>query len=273
MDKKKIITFLVVLTVLAVAGVLYLYIFSALNGRLSASGTIEAIEVEISAQVGGRIEQINIDEGASIKKGDLLVQIEKDALTAGYNRALAQVKMASSQAVVARKDFERIKSLYLQGMVSKQQYDTAFSMMQSSQANLDQAQAGADAMKIQLDNSSITAPIDGVVLVKAVEAGELSTPGMTLLTLADLKKVQLKVFIPEQKVGEIKLGQEAMVEVDSYRGQKFKGRVVNISDKAEFTPKNIQTKQERVNQVFAVKIDIPNLDYKLKPGMPADATF
>ena len=123
------------------------------------------------------------------------------------------------------------------------------------------------------NNSKILAPISGTVLVKAVEQGELIPAGGTVVTMADLRSLEMKIYIPEAKLGKISLGKEVSIRVDSFPKETFTGKVVYISDKSEFTPKNIQTKEERVNQVFAVKIDIPNDDMRLKPGMPADATW
>ena len=93
------------------------------------------------------------------------------------------------------------------------------------------------------------------------------------MTIANLEEVKLTVYIPENRYGRIQLGQQVDVQVDSYPGQVYKGTVVYISSEAEFTPRNVQTKEERVNTVFAVKILIPNPDHDLKPGMPADATI
>ena len=101
----------------------------------------------------------------------------------------------------------------------------------------------------------------------------MALPGKTLLSLANLDAVDLTIYVPETEVGQVALDQQVAVTVDSFPGQTFMGHVIFISDQAEFTPKNIQTKEERVNTVFAVKVRIPNPDHKLKPGMPADATL
>ncbi len=103
--------------------------------------------------------------------------------------------------------------------------------------------------------------------------GEMALPGTTLLTLADLDAVDLTVYVPEPDVGKVFLEQPVAVSVDSFPDETFLGQVVWISDEAEFTPKNIQTREERVNTVFAIKVRIPNPDHKLKPGMPADAAL
>ena len=126
-------------------------------------------------------------------------------------------------------------------------------------------------VKIQWDDWTITAPINGMILVKAAQEGELVAIGSTVVTMADLRTLELKVYVTEREVGKISLGDKVQISVDSYPDAKFSGKVKYISSTAEFTPKNIQTKEERVNQVFEVKVNIPNTDQKLKPGMPADA--
>jgi HlyD family secretion protein len=101
--------------------------------------------------------------------------------------------------------------------------------------------------------------------------GEIAAPNISLLTIADLDRVTLTIYVPENQIGLVKVGQEVRVKVDSYPERTFDARVVHIASQAEFTPKNVQTQEERVSTVFAVKIEIPNPDGALKPGMPADA--
>jgi HlyD family secretion protein len=138
---------------------------------------------------------------------------------------------------------------------------------------MDVAKAALDTAQLQLDNTTIKAPISGVILVKAIEPGELATIGTPIVTMADLSVVKLTVYLAEQNVGKVSLGEAVDVSVDSYPDRKFTGKITYISDQAEFTPKSIQTKEERTTQVFGIKIEIPNPDRKLKPGMPADAEF
>ncbi|OQY18667.1 MAG: hypothetical protein B6I34_10435 [Anaerolineaceae bacterium 4572_32.1] len=106
-----------------------------------------------------------------------------------------------------------------------------------------------------------------------IHEGELAAPGATLLTLGDLDKVTLTVYVPEDKLGQVYLGQDVQVRVDSFPERTFIGTVTAIAHEAEFTPRNVQTQEERVNMVFAVDVDIPNSDHALKPGLPADAVI
>ena len=122
-------------------------------------------------------------------------------------------------------------------------------------------------------SENITSPIDGVVLERLVEPGEFAAPGSTVMVVASLDALTLKIYVPEDRYGQISLGQNILVTVDSFPGETFKGRVSFISDKAEFTPRNVQTKDSRQTTVYAVKLNLDPAGGKLKPGMPADATL
>jgi HlyD family secretion protein len=142
-----------------------------------------------------------------------------------------------------------------------------------ARTGVEQAHAALDALKVQRRNYTLHAPISGMVLERVIHEGENALQGTTLLTLGNLDTVDLTVYVPEPEVGKVFFEQPVEVTVDSFPDETFLGQVIWISDKAEYTPKNIQTKEERVTTVFAVKARIPNPDQKLKPGMPADAVL
>lgn len=122
-------------------------------------------------------------------------------------------------------------------------------------------------------NETISSPIDGKVLERLVEPGEFAAPGSTVMVVASLETLTLTIYVPEDRYGQISLGQTYPVTVDSFPGQTFRGSVRYISDKAEFTPRNVQTKDSRQTTVYAVKLGLESSDGKLKPGMPADVHF
>lgn len=119
----------------------------------------------------------------------------------------------------------------------------------------------------------IRSPIDGVVLERIAEPGEIVMPGGTLLIVANLDQLTLTVYIPEDRYGKIMLGQICSVRVDSFPGEIFSGKVSHIANRAEFTPRNVQTVDSRKSTVFAIRLDLDPSNGKLKPGMPADVTF
>jgi HlyD family secretion protein len=142
-----------------------------------------------------------------------------------------------------------------------------------AEAEVRQAQAAVGLVDAQISQLRLVAPMDGIVTSRSGQAGETATMGMPLLTIANLDEVTLVIYIPENRIGQVRLGQEVEVRVDSFPERVFVGHVSSIAGEAEFTPRNVQTQEERVNLVFAVKVRIPNPDYALKPGMPADATI
>ena len=127
------------------------------------------------------------------------------------------------------------------------------------------------ALEVQLEKLSLEAPLSGLVLERSAHVGEVAVPGVPLLTIADLGNVTLTIYVPEDQVGKVQLRQPVSVTVDAYPDRVFKGTVAFISSQAEFTPNNVQTQEERVSMVFAVKVELSNPDHALKPGMPADA--
>jgi len=145
--------------------------------------------------------------------------------------------------------------------------------VESAAANLKRSQANADLIRKNIEDCKVSSPLEGIITKKLAEPGEFVNTGSSILNIADLKVVDLFIYVTEAKLGKIKLGQEADITNDTYPDKKYSGEVIYISPEAEFTPKNIQTKEERTKLVFGIKIRIPNASYELKSGMPADANI
>lgn len=199
-------------------------------------------------------------EQAESNLRDLLAMKEKPlALMAQVDATAGQYRVAESGVEVARARLDAAKA----GATMEQ--------VEVARAQVRQAEAAAGIVEAQISKMTLRSPINGLVTKRLARVGETASPGMRLLVVADLEEVKLVVYVPETKVGVIKVGQKTEVSVDSYPGEVFIGEVVYISSEAEFTPRNVQSQRERANTVFAVKIRIPNQDHRLKPGMPADA--
>jgi HlyD family secretion protein len=144
-------------------------------------------------------------------------------------------------------------------------------------AQLAAARARADldleTLDLQLEKLLIRAPLDGVVLTRTIEPGEVLAAGASALSIGTLAQLTITVYLPEDRYGELSLGDEAIVTVDSFPGVNFAARVVRIADKAEFTPRNVQTEEGRRTTVFAVELAVEEASGRLKPGMPADVEF
>jgi HlyD family secretion protein len=210
--------------------------------------------------------------------------------------AAAALQQAQFDFENKKVNYERMKSLFERGVIPKDTLDNteaAFKIakaaverakenyelvkigprredIEDARAQVEQAGANLKLIETQLSYTVLYSPISGVVLVKSGEIGEVVNPGTSILTLADIENVWLKAYIPETDLGRVKWGQEVIVTTDLEPQKVYKGKISFISSQAEFTPKQIQTEKERVTLVYRVKIDIPNRDRELKPGMPAD---
>lgn len=181
------------------------------------------------------------------------------ALVSQVHLAEGQYRIAESGVAVAEANLAELKA----GPTPEQ--------LAVAAAHVTQAQAAVSALQAGLDKMTLRTPIAGIVTSRSARTGEAAIAGSTLLTIAGLDKVTLTIYVPEDELGRVYLGQEVGIQVDSFPGRIFGGEVSFIAQQAEFTPKNVQTEKERVNMVFAVKVRVPNPDLLLKPGMPADA--
>jgi len=202
-------------------------------------------------------------------------------LTLAYERELAEfwrVPAAELQRNIAQKALENLLGIRdnpqeIDAAVDQAYtaYQTAIAAVEAAERQVEQVEASLEVIEVQLSKLTSSSPVSGVVAAQHAEVGELAQPGVPILTVIELEEVTLTAYVPESKIGLVKLGQEALVSVDSYPEESFSGEVVYISPRALFTPRNIQLKEEREKMVFAVKIRLANPEQKLKPGMPADA--
>lgn len=225
------------------------------NGGADGSGTIECTQVEVAPQVAGRIAQLPVQEGEAVKKGDLVARIDPKDYELKRDEAHAAARAAEA-------DFKRIQQVFEKNSATQKQLDDA-------QAALDLTCARLALAEKAVADCSVTAPMDGVITVKSREEGEMVSAGTPIATLSRLDEVWLSVYVPENRLSRVKLGQPARVKVDG-DSKMYEGRVTFISPEAEFTPRNVQTPDERAKLVYRVKIALPNLQNVFKPGMPAD---
>ncbi|MGO9482393.1 MAG: HlyD family secretion protein [Candidatus Kryptoniota bacterium] len=298
---------------------------SSNKNDVTATGTIEATENSIAAQVPGRIVKMNFEEGSLVKKGDTLAEIDHRTLAQQVNEARAAyvmakqqydllvkgarsedlrvseegVKQAEANFTLAQLSLDRTQKLFTDHSVSQSQmdaaqaqYDVASAQLKSAQQNLEktqhyarpeeirsaaaqvqQAQAALDFASINFDHSYVTSPIDGTVLDKLLEIGDYANVGTPIYTISDLRMMKMTVYVSEVDLARIRLGDDAQVILDGMPNHPFEGKVIYISPTAEFTPKDVETKDDRIKLVFAVKIGIVNLEDYLKAGLPADAAI
>lgn len=272
-----------------------------LPGRVIALFAEEGQTVSKGDQLG-LLESAELDSRVMQNRAYLeetkarLAELKAGARPQELEQARAEVRSAEVELERARKDFERADVLFSNGAISAQQMDTArktFDVLDSrhkkaletlsllkegahkevitaAESRVKQAEASLAGSEEVLKDAAISAPVSGVILRKNAETGETVFAGMPVYTLADLTAPWIKVYVKEDRLGQVKLGQKAEVKTDSYPDKKYEGTVTYISSEAEFTPKNVQTQEERVKLVFGMKVSVKNENDEFKPGMPAD---
>ena len=361
MSRKRIVVLVIVVAVVVVAAV-WAGVFRR-SERLEGSGTIEARNIRVGSKVGGRIEQVLVEEGDRVEAGQLLVTFDDQELRAALAQAranyekmqrgyrpeeIAQARAAAAQAradyderargyrseqVAAAKatleqaradawrsdvSWDRARQLADAGVWSKSQRDEAEAAWKAAHAAEKNAEerymelergyrseqvASAEARYRQADaerklreqgfhkedievaramladaeakyrERQVTAPAAATVEVLDVRPGDLIAPNAPIATLLEREQLYVRVYIPETKIGLVKVGQKVEVRTDSLAGQVFEGEVEQINQRAEFLPRNVQTREERVHQVFGVKVRIRDESGRLKAGMAADVMW
>ncbi len=289
---------------LASAGILAaLYVWQAADrkelpdGLYMGNGRVEATEVKVAAKNPGRIVEIRPKDGDDVEKSKIIVRLDnREALArlaqarAEYQRvshsvhsAKADIERRTRELAYARSQLERTRKLSERGIVSQQQLDrdntamrtataaldAAQAVKMQSEAQLESAQAQIDLYGVIVSETEIRSPISGRVLFRIAEPGEIVQAGANILLLANLDRLYMTIYADEIAAGKVNVGDEALIWTDAYPDKPFPAKITYISSEAEFTPKQVQTSEERQNLVFQIRITALNNDEKLlKPGMP-----
>lgn len=281
-----------------------LFLFSCnRNDKLSdAYGNFEAVTVSVSAESSGKLLSFNVDEGQDLKAGqmiglvdttDLLLkklqfQAQKKSIATKMADVEGQIAVQQQQKTNLLVEKERLTRLFKDKAATPKQLDDIngaidlvdrqVSAIRTQNADITEEQEVMDRQIAQVNESlnkcHILNPLSGTVLVKYAEPGEITLPGKVLYKIANLSELELKVYVSGDQLPSVKIGQkvDVLVDNDKTSNRKLEGTVSWISQKAEFTPKIIQTKEERVDLVYAVKVRVPN-DGSLKIAMPGEVNF
>lgn len=326
---KKILLTAIVLMTLFLTGTGCVY----KREELSYSGRVEATEVDVSSEVGGIVKEFAVSQGDSVKKGQLLVELDdktailklseakaaQEAVEARLKEALSGTrseKIAAARAAVknvqanleqAKSELEfyiqkeeRYRKLLENDALDEQSYDNVALALKEAQkrvaaleaqlaqarfqlelleagntanyidmlrAELKSARAVKEQAELELQKFTVESPLDGIVSLKNFEEGELVRSGSNLLTIINLQEQWVNIYVPQSELGKWKLGDKVSIVADAFPREKFSGEIVYIASEAEFTPKNVQTKETRMDTVFKVKVKILQGKEKLRPGM------
>ncbi len=268
--KKRLIVVGILLVAAIAAALVYRFAHSPEQDALVLSGSVEVTEVNVGFRLPGKVQALFTDEGRSVKKGDKLAVLDDAEYGAQLAQSRAALQNVTAQLDKAKRDYDRAVKLNKEEAISQQQMDNARIAYDMAFAQVRQARAALRNADVKLSDTVIYAPISGIVLNKNVEEGEIVSSGIPVITIGDLEKPWVKVYVKEDKLGFAKLGQKVEVKTDTYPDKKYSGSVTFIASEAEFTPKAVQTQEERVKLVFGVKVSVQNENDELKPGMPAD---
>jgi len=273
------------------------------NGDESdAYGNFESDEVIVSAQMQGELKQLKIEEGQEVKADQMVglidtatlsvkkdqLEAKKEATAARLTNIEAQLEVQQEQIETFETEEQRIKKLLKDGAATQQQYDNIAGKLRVARKQLKSIRTQKNSVyremnvidaqvrevEENMNKCLVKNPVKGTVLEKYLEKGEVALPGKAIYKIADLSTMYLRVYVSGAQLPNIKIGQkvEVLIDKDEVSNQKLKGEITWISSQAEFTPKIIQTKEERVDMVYAVKVKVQN-DGRIKIGMPGEVNF
>jgi HlyD family secretion protein len=270
-------------------------------GTANPAGTLEATVIDLAPIVDGRVLEVRADEGDVVAMGDTLVVVDTELLALQRDQASARVRSVEAQEAEARERLRQVRReleltettlartrpLVAQGSASEQQLDELVARRDVASSQVAAAEARLsvlDAQKRefgrtialverQLRDGTVLAPVDGTVIVRMIEPGEVTRAGAPALRIADLRVLELRVYLEATDLDLVRLGQAVSVRVDAIENSTLDGTVSWIASEAEFTPKNAQTREARAQLVYAVKVRVPNPDRRLHIGQPAEVVL
>ena len=339
---------LVVVGILATALVVALFfrvqkLHAAEHGLAGGSGVVDGVDVDVTARIPSRITAVHVREGDTVKRGQLLVELDcaqqqaaldgararlavatgtvavsqdsaksaSSSVSAGLSNVTAshsQLAALRTQEAQAHLDLERAEQDFQAGGATKAAVDDARSrddtlraqiaaqeasegatraqagaltssqaaaqaQIQVAQGNVDAARADIARAEVDVRECRLEAPRDAIVVTRNLEPGEAVQPGSSILSLTDLSEARVFFYVPNEELAAAAPGRSVAVVADAYPGRTFKGAIANVSPRAEFTPRNVQTRQDRERLVYAVEVRIPNADLTLRSGMPVEVSI
>ena len=300
-----------ILPIVVIAGLfVWLVLRGGAGEELVYTGTIEARDARVGSLVGGRVVEVLVEEGDSVQAGQVLVRLDGELLAAqiGEQQARVAQSKANLDRVVsgprreqierariewerAEKERKRQEALLAQALTSDEAYDAAAAVAQSAfqsyeelrkgsrsederqaRASFDEAESRLAYLKLQFAETEVRAPNAGVVQTLDLRPGDIVAPNQGVIAILEPHELWVRVFVPETRLGWIRVGQEAHVFIDTFPERSFAAHVASVSARAEYTPRNVQTAEQREDQVFAIKLDVDPAP-ELKAGMTATVRF
>lgn len=258
------------------------------EGLIQANGRIEGDHYTVATKVPGRVAELLSREGDGIVQGQVLLRLDDKQVRAKVEQARQGAAAIKPQLIATqrteeqrRRDAQRLRNLLAQGTATKheaEQAELAWAVVREQLTTLLAQQAQAQAVLAEaesvLDDLTIRAPASGIITQRLVDAGEVIAPGAPLFDIVDLDRLYLQVYVPEKDIGKVRLGLPARIYTDALPNEPLAATVRYIAAQAQFTPKEVQTPDERVKLVYEVRLYLDaNPQHRATPGLPADAVI
>ncbi|MBE6356924.1 MAG: efflux RND transporter periplasmic adaptor subunit [Lentisphaerae bacterium] len=246
------------------------------EGFTSGNGRLEATEVSIAAKLAGRLETVSVDEGDYIKKGQTLAMMQLNVLNAKLAQAKAELKQKQSKLLFAEQEKSRYSQLDEKQATTKEAKEKAESNYLTALADVEAANANVQLVQEDINDSKLVSPVDGRVQYQIAQEGEVLSSGDRVLNLVDLTDVYMTFFVPEKEVGKIAIGADARIVLDAVPDTPIPAKISFVDPIAQFTPKTVETREERQKLMFRVKAKVdpelikPYID-RIKTGLPGEA--
>ena len=270
LDKKKSIIVAVIMLIVGCCA--YRLLYKGQNA-IVLNGNVEIHDVNLAFRLAGRVDTIKVEEGSYVKKGDLLASLDKDVFQAKLDYAKAQLKAETINFQNAEKDYKRNVGLLKKKSVSEKVYDASKTAYEVAKSKVEAAQATYDYMNIDYKDADLFSPVDGTVLTRNIEPGEMIASGTVVFSIMPNAQTRIKTFANEAVLSRIKIGDTVYVNIETMPKKKFKGHIGFISSEAEFTPKNIETSELRTSLMYRVRVILDEPAPELKQGMPVTVSY
>ncbi len=223
----------------------------------SGNGRIEAEQVNISAKFSGKLAKVFVEEGQMVHAGDVVATLDDAELQAQIRQAKALVAQRESDMALAQSEFKRSKTLHHKGFATTEVVDQRAAQLNSAKAGLDAAKANVASLESNLGDMTLTSPVDGRVEYRLLHTGEMAAAGATVVTVLDVKDVYMVIFVDAAIAGKLAMGGEARLILDPVPEYVIPATITYVASEAQFTPKTVETKDERSKLMFRVKVNIP----------------
>lgn len=237
------------------------------DGSLKVSGSVEVKEIKVSSEIPGKVTKINFKEGDMVKAGDILLKVDSNQYQIQLNALKIKKLQLETLLKQSADDLKKAKNLYSGDSIAKDTLEKAELSHKINQLKLEEINENIKLVELGIEKSTIKSPVTGLVHDRYVEGGEVVGAGKPLFQIYNYKDTYIKSYIPETFLSEIKPGDEVELVIDSKPEEKYKARIFYISQEAEFTPTTLQTSEEKLSQVFEIRLEVPENGGLFKPGL------